>query len=62
MMMIGVCLLGGVGGLFSGMTGEINSESLLSSTLASLAKSLTGISQCGRGVRILDGHCLSGMP
>ncbi len=60
--MIGACPLGGVGGLLSGMTGEVDSEIPPSSDLATLLKSLIGIGQCGRGVTILGGCCSSGMP
>ncbi len=51
MTMIGVRLLGGVGGLLSGMTGEVDSEmtSLLSSTLM---RSLIGIGCCSMGATI----------
>ncbi len=62
MMMIGVHLLGGVGGLGSGMTGEIDSEILPSSDLATLLNSLSGIGRRGKGAIILGGCCSSGMP
>ncbi len=60
--MIGVHLLGGVGGLPSGVMEEINSGTLPSSNLVTLAKSLIGIGRYGKGARILGGRCLSGMP
>ncbi len=61
-MMIGVHLLGGVGGLGSGMMGEIDSGTPPSSDLAILLNLSSGISQCGKGAMILGGRCLSGMP
>ncbi len=60
--MIGMHLLGGVGGLPSGMTGEINSGIPPSFNSVTLAKSLIGISRCGMGAMILGGRCSSGMP
>ncbi len=61
MMMIGVCLLGGVGGFLSGMTGEIDSGTS-SSDLVTLAKSSIRIGQRGMGAMIWGGRCSSGMP
>ncbi len=59
---IGVRLLGGVGGLGSRMTGEIESGTRPSSDLMTLLKSSSGIGRCGKGAMILGGHCSSGMP
>ncbi len=60
-MMIGVRLLGGVGGLLSGMTGEIDSGTS-SCDPAILAKSSIGIGQRGTGAMTLGGRCSSRMP
>ncbi len=60
--MIGVRLLGGVGGLGSGMTGEIDSGTPPSSDLVTLLNSSSGIGQRGKGATILGGRCSSGMP
>ncbi len=61
MMMIGVCLLGGVGGLFSGMMGETSSERISPSPYSLLKRSI-GISQHGMGVMILGESCRSRKP
>ncbi len=61
MTMIGVHLLGGVGGLLSGMTGEIDLE-MSSCDPAILVKSSSRIGRRGMGVMIRGGRCLSGMP
>ncbi len=60
-MMIGMRLLGGVGGLLSGMMGEIDSGTP-SSDPATLMKSSSRISQRGTGATILGGRCSSRMP
>ncbi len=60
-MMTGVCLLGGVGGLLSGMMGEVSSERI-SLPSCSLRKSSIGIGQRGMGVMVLGGRCWSGKP
>ncbi len=59
--MIGVRLLGGVGGLLSGMMGESDSE-MSSVDPATLAKSSIRIGQHGMGAMIRGGRCSSGMP
>ncbi len=59
---IGVHLLGGVGGLASGMTGETDSETLPSLDPAILLNSWSGIGRYGKGAMILGGRCSSGMP
>ncbi len=58
--MIGVRLWGGVGGLPSGMMGEI--DSAISACFAIPANSLIRIGWHGMGVTILGGCCSSGMP
>ncbi len=60
-MMTGMRLRGGVGGLLSGMTGEVSSERI-SPPSYSLMKSSIGIGQRGMGATILGGCCWSGMP
>ncbi len=60
--MIGMRLLGGVGGLGSGMIGEIDSGTPPSSDLTSLLNSSSGIGQRGKGAMILGGRCSSRMP
>ncbi len=58
--MIGVRLLGGVEGLLSGMTGEVNSETTSSSS-SSLTRLLIGIGRRGMGATTC-GCCWTGMP
>ncbi len=60
-MMIGMCLLGGVGGLLSGMTGEVSSGKI-SPPSSSLRKRSIGIGCCGMGATILGDRCWSRKP
>ena len=58
-MMIGVHLLGGVGGLLSGMMGEVDSAVTSSDSLMML---LSEIGHCGMGVKIGGCCCWNRMP